>query len=187
MKIDYIGPHNLRSIFENEYRKIEQDYERSNPAVIVGIPEPLMTANTSSRTANAIVQRTGFADQKEFDRYVDFRINKIMEAMIKGVRRGKKDSAFNQYMALTRELRKTSFILNEKLGSSNPGHSAAMYIVGHDTMYFDAYYTTLYLLGGILKSGSNDIPSQFRHELVHFELGDCVPFRQAREYYLGAA
>lgn len=196
MPIKYIGPQTLEGVFQNVYSKISKHYERENPIIVVGVPSFIdfledKTVFQIGLEKAGLIQALGtealFSTQKEFNEYVDTKIKKLTEILEKTTKVKKSkytalDQLYQEALSVLKELEKISFATQGEFGG------LAAYNTADDCLHFDAYGTALYLFGGVnprhkKNSGLTNLPQLLRHELVHHDIGECLPFVEMRGYH----
>lgn len=171
MTLIYTGPPSLERLFQNEWQSVSGDYDRQDHRVVIGFP---------GASEWALYHR-GFESQDSFNKYVDW--------IAHGIEFGRREQLKDHMERLS----KISFALE--------GQKYAEYIPLTDSMYFDALVsayiqydrefrgTVRFKL--IRDSGKHqEITADFqkghlKHELVHSDLGECLPDKEGRKLFAG--
>lgn len=171
MTINYIGPVEFESDVLEIYDKIASNYNRQNPTIIVGWPAPLDKNEPF---------HPKFSSQEELNTFVD---NKIVE--LTHTRKELLEPNSNFY-----ELKEREKKILDDLGVTTSelyNKSSILYHIVDDVIYTDQYAFSVYLYCR-LPGGPNEIHPDIdmellsNHEMVHFDVGECTPKVNLRNY-----
>ncbi len=180
MSLHYIGPSHFRDVITRIYEGIADNYERDQSKLVVCLPRHLSDSNA---TLAHMLQSAGFDSQRNFNRYYDEKASEISRLTRESRKR----------VLQKHEKRRIDRIYDELFALSNPQGmketggivKIAMYCTSDDYMVIDALSILEYMHAAKRPSDETitDIPKHVRHELVHYDLGECDPYVAIRKGY----
>lgn len=178
MPINYTGPIYIKGFFEREYNKVSSDYDRKSPIIVIGHP-PKAEGDSQEISYKTL----GFSSQQEYFDFLDNRISDLNCLMERKEGRG---SLEEEIGAIVSDLKRTSFVgymLEMEIRIEDIGF--AIYSSEDDTIYFDPLIIILlnWNLGNVAPKLGFNFSDLFRHEFVHFDIGECLPYKGIRKTF----
>lgn len=187
--VNYIGPSRLKKLAVSEYRRVDrQHYERRDePTIAAGFPVPFLV-DFAYRLYN-------FSSQSKYHAFIDNNVKEISKklntarkARTQRKKRTLAEECKARMRSLINEAGFDSGILKEA-GEKTSHRIGAGYSITLDVIFIDPTRLALQSFGmddhyinQLTSSSSTQI--SLPHELVHFDIGECIPYVESRTRHL---